>query len=173
MRGPGDAFGTNQSGIPFFKLADLYNDMELLESAREISNIYEVDKALETHLDLFYYRETSQNKFKKRIEFKEKKDQSIELNKFAEEQLELFLYILEIIDPKVIVVANAFISKIIINKFKDKLNNVQLDSKEGFHRIFVNNKKIPIFFSSMLTQQRALDLHSYERLVWHIKSAIN
>ena len=56
MRGPGDAFGTNQSGIPFFKLADLYNDMDLLECAREISMDYVVDKALETQLDLFYYK---------------------------------------------------------------------------------------------------------------------
>lgn len=56
MRGPGDAFGTNQSGIPFFKLADLYNDMDLLECAREMSGDYIVDKALETQLDLFYYK---------------------------------------------------------------------------------------------------------------------
>lgn len=35
LRGPGDFFGTKQSGVPEFKLADLAKDYELLEWARE------------------------------------------------------------------------------------------------------------------------------------------
>lgn len=34
MRGPGDYFGTRQSGIPLFRVADLLADRELLECAR-------------------------------------------------------------------------------------------------------------------------------------------
>jgi len=55
-RGPGDAFGTNQHGLPFFKLADLYNDMELLESASELARSYIIDEQLEKQLDMFYYQ---------------------------------------------------------------------------------------------------------------------
>lgn len=35
LRGPGDYFGTKQSGVPEFKLGDLSKDYELLEAARE------------------------------------------------------------------------------------------------------------------------------------------
>ena len=44
------------------------------------------------------------------------------------------------------------------------------DNNLGTYRI-VNHPNLndtPIFFTSMLTGQRALDLGSYERLVWHI-----
>ncbi|MNI79563.1 ATP-dependent DNA helicase RecG [compost metagenome] len=35
LRGPGDFFGTKQSGLPEFKIADLMSDYEVLEQARE------------------------------------------------------------------------------------------------------------------------------------------
>src|SRR5690606_26655638 len=35
LRGPGDFFGTKQSGLPEFRLADLSTDFELLEQARD------------------------------------------------------------------------------------------------------------------------------------------
>jgi ATP-dependent DNA helicase RecG len=35
LRGPGDYFGIKQSGLPDFRLADLVNDFELLEWARD------------------------------------------------------------------------------------------------------------------------------------------
>ena len=35
LRGPGQFFGTRQHGLPEFKLADLSNEMELLQRAKE------------------------------------------------------------------------------------------------------------------------------------------
>lgn len=35
LRGPGDFFGTKQSGLPEFRLADLLNDFEIMENARD------------------------------------------------------------------------------------------------------------------------------------------
>lgn len=123
-------------------------------------------------IDLFYYRITSQNDLQKVIGFKEDKIGNIYFNEFGEDQLKLLLYILSAINPKVIVVANSFVSKIINNRFEEMMVKPSNFEKEGFDRILINNKKIPIFFTSMLTGQRAFDNHSYKRLIWHIKIAI-
>jgi ATP-dependent DNA helicase RecG len=37
LRGPGDFFGTMQHGVPEFKVANLFTDMELLKEAQECS----------------------------------------------------------------------------------------------------------------------------------------
>ena len=58
-------------------------------------------------MDLFYLRETSQKKLEKSIS-----EGSGNLNEFGREQLEITKCILERITPKVIVVANAFASRI-------------------------------------------------------------
>ena len=38
LRGPGDLFGLRQSGIMEFRLADIFNDMELLTKAGEAAS---------------------------------------------------------------------------------------------------------------------------------------
>ena len=35
IRGPGEVFGTRQAGMPEFKVADLIQDEDLLQSARQ------------------------------------------------------------------------------------------------------------------------------------------
>jgi ATP-dependent DNA helicase RecG len=47
LRGPGDFFGTKQSGSPTFRLADLSRDARLLELAREEAHrVYDKDPSL-------------------------------------------------------------------------------------------------------------------------------
>lgn len=125
------------------------------------------------HIDLFSEIETEQEKIKKNyFEKKEKNSDMIKLKPFAEKQFEINIQAIEAIEPKVIVVINALASKIIEQYYDDKNKLSKFDVDKGFHTVKLNNITIPIFFSSMLTGQRALDDGSYERLVWQIGSAL-
>lgn len=119
------------------------------------------------HIDLFFLRETNQNLVKEMLGYK-----SSRLNDFARSQLDLFIPRLEIIKPAVIVVNNALASNIIKSEFKKYIVNADFN-KEGFDRLKLNDFNIPIFFSGMLTGQRALDIESRRRLIWQVKKLIN
>ena len=112
------------------------------------------------HIDTFLYRETSQKDFLKRIHQKQK------LNNFGIDQLEIFREVLQLMQPKVVVVINAFASKTLRSFFKE---NLSFDESTGYHTLRLEGVSIPIFFSSYI---RALDLGSYERLASHIRQAI-
>ena len=48
MRGSGDFFGTKQHGLPDFKIANLFTDIEILKEAQKIAiEIIEKDKDFE------------------------------------------------------------------------------------------------------------------------------
>ncbi|MDP2704885.1 MAG: hypothetical protein U1D31_01945 [Patescibacteria group bacterium] len=115
------------------------------------------------HIDLFLYKETAQNNFMARITNKEK------LNQFALDQIALFEEVLTKIEPCCVVVTNAFGSELLRDHIK---NDLLWDEECGFHWFTKSGKKIPMFFSSMLSGQRALDRWSYERLKWHIGQAV-
>lgn len=115
------------------------------------------------HIDLFLYKETAQNSFMARITDKGK------LNEFALDQITLFEEVLAKIEPRCVVVTNAFGSDLLRKHIK---NDLAWDEERGFHWFTKSGKKIPMFFSSMLSGQRALDRWSYERLVWHIGQAV-
>lgn len=116
------------------------------------------------HLDLFLYKLTSQEQFKKLIYDKGG------LNEFALDQLDIFYEALTATRPRVIVIANAHGSEIVRNRFSDLL---RYDKHKGFDYITLNDKReVPIFFSSMLSGQRSLDVWSRQRLQWHIGKAL-
>ena len=121
------------------------------------------------HIDLFFYRMTSQSKFKQLI-YVDKHE--TELNPFAKKQIMLSKQLIELMQPKLIVVANAFASTL----FKEEMHKhkIHFDEEKGYHllELHSNKPRIPVFLTSMLTGQRALDNHSLERLCWHIKKSL-
>lgn len=121
------------------------------------------------HIDLFFHKKTRQKDSKDskgKIYTTKKHDKSTE---FRQDQLDISLEYIKKINPKIIVVANAEASKIIKNSIL-KEDITPLDKRTGYNTIKINNKKVPIFFTSMLTYGH-LDNGSFERLRWHIKKA--
>lgn len=51
LRGPGDFFGTAQHGLPEFKVANLYEDTEILKEAQEAARIIYSDDRFKDYLD--------------------------------------------------------------------------------------------------------------------------
>jgi hypothetical protein len=127
------------------------------------------------HFDLLFVRETNQANIPMLFHAQNGTD-------FVLDQLRLAEKVIEMAKPKIIVVNNTmarwFLGK--DRHFDPKMNreegvwlgwHFEFDHKIGTYRI-VNHPKlsgVPIFFTSMLTGQRALDRGSYERLIWHIQ----
>ena len=128
----------------------------------EISRYVNTDKR--SHIDVFHVRCSKQNLLKKELL---KRDN---FNHFAKEQIAITKKVILKIEPSVILVANAFVADIF---FKEMLFRLFKNSNinNGYHTIKVKGRSIPIFFTSMLTGQRALDKYSFERLKWHIYQA--
>lgn len=120
------------------------------------------------YLDLFYVRETSQEKLKQEIFSKDGK-----LNDFAQEQLEITKDIIEEIQPKVIVVVNALASRIFKGEEFETPFIAQFNEQVGCYFAEIGGRTIPAFLSSMLSGQRALDIFSKERLRWHLQKVLN
>lgn len=118
-----------------------------------------------SHLDLTFVRETSQ-KFIQDIN----SNNAPLFLKFLQEQYALAKEIIAESRPAVIVVCNALASEWIRN---DQSLDKYFDEELGTYRISGGALDgTPLFYSGMLTGQRALDKGSRERLVWHIKKAV-
>jgi hypothetical protein len=116
------------------------------------------------HIDLFSFRKTHQKTVKKVIKATTYAKMSI----FAQRQLDMFQTLLRLSKPKIIVVNNAFGSKI----YKDNFLRTQELSDYGWYWSQVGDRNIPTFLTGMLSGQRALDLFSRERLIWQLKKAL-
>lgn len=114
------------------------------------------------HIDLFYLRETSQEKLRRSIFLKTRV-----LNKFGRDQMDITRNILERITPKAIVVVNALASNIFKEEYK-----LKFDQYHGCYFTRISGRNVPTFLSSMLSGQRALDIFSRERLGWHIRKVL-
>lgn len=108
-----------------------------------------------THWDLLYVRETKQEFVK------------LFADPFTKQQVNLSIEIIKQSTPHIIVVNNAYATWLL----KNSLNFI-FDNSIGTYRFSPGNdsiSEVPIFFCSMLSGQRAMDLGSKERLAWHIK----
>jgi len=108
------------------------------------------------YIDLFFMRDTKQKKIENLYK---NGDECVKL------QIELSKRLLQLLQPNIILVANAFASKVFSENY-----HLIWDDAIGTYRL---DSCTPVFLSSMLTGQRALDRGSFERLKWHLNFVIN
>lgn len=172
----GDTIPDDHKEIGFYKLSTQEEQViPYFQKFKEIADYCQIDW---DHLDLLFMRETNQ-KVIEDLTY----DRPHGLN-FIGEQLNISFEILEKAAPKVIVASNAYVSEFFGKKktkhavfdtiwrgFSLDFEN-DFDTELGTYTIPLNGKRVPIFFSGMLSGQRALDLGSLERLMWGVKRVI-
>ncbi len=146
----------------------IYYDNSHGETHRYFKKFIDVSKNVGidwTHLDLLFVRETSQKIIKSLQKTKIGHD-------FIDEQLKISKKIIEFAKPQILVVNNTHARDLLqSDSFSTAKFEFEFDEILGTERI-INHRFLngtPVFFTSMLTGQRALDLGSYKRLIWHIK----
>ncbi|SFF46985.1 hypothetical protein [Sunxiuqinia elliptica] len=119
-----------------------------------------------THYDLLILRETKQSVIKK---LSRKPD----VREFIKKNLELSKYVIENSNPKIIVVANTFSRELLIGSEWCGYS-LYWDDIVGTFRFSKGTllSDTPVFFSSMLSGQRALDRGSRDRLLWQIQKTL-
>ncbi|MDD4990923.1 MAG: hypothetical protein PHR83_01705 [Paludibacter sp.] len=149
-------FYSNDNSIPYFK--------KFFEVVRDKEYNW-------THLDLLFFRETNQKAVDLFL-----KENPIGVQ-FIWDQLMLSKQLLELSTPKIIIASNTKVRHLLgVEQNKERTKGVWMDysstfdSKIGTDRITSEGPlfNVPIFFTSMLSGQRALDNGSFKRLVWHI-----
>lgn len=176
----------NDNSVLFIGLNPSFNNGaengNLKYSNNNASNLHPYFKKIKSigienisHHDLLYLRETNAKKIDELL----KNETGVG---FIWEQLMLSKEIIEEAKPKIIIAANTT-ARLFFGKDKntDKNINVWLDyefafdNEIGTHRIKTKGNlfDMPVFFTSMLSGQRAMDNGSFERLQWHINFVLN
>lgn len=132
-----------------------------------------------THMDLLAFRQTKQSFIKKKLFPSETG------KRFLVDQLEISKKILEHIHPKVMVVSNTMARELLgRNRGVNKKDNSEFGVWMGLHfkfdesigtDVIVNHETLngtKVFFTSMLSGQRALDNGTKQRLIWHINEVL-
>ena len=86
---------------------------------------------------------------------------------FVEEQLKLFRMIVDGASPRAIVVINALASDLI--RKGRALGALDYDEELGVAMYKIGEKRVPVFYSGMLSGAHAIDNGSFDRLIWHIQ----
>jgi hypothetical protein len=126
---------------------------------QKFQEITKITKLKFAHVDLFHCRVTSQKSLAKSL---------INQPLYKKESVTILQKIIDQINPKIIVIENTLTRNILIDEFNLFPKIKDLDVAIGTP--LYNGK--PVFYTSMLTGQRALDLGSYQRLIWHIQHAL-
>jgi hypothetical protein len=121
-----------------------------------------------SHIDITLLRETNQDRVEPFYSA---------MPDFMREQFELALEMAAQAEPWVIVVNNAFVSRLLRGEIKPFpiAFKSEFDEDIGVHRIKAPTalENIPVFYTGMLSGQRALDIGSRERLFWHVKNVFH
>jgi hypothetical protein len=113
------------------------------------------------HVDVLPVRLTNQKDVERLLQNQED---------FVRQLLDLFCKYLASAKPLIIIVENAYAAKLLMENKADifpKMDTID----DRFGTPFSEKLGAPVFYSSMLTGQRALDNGSFERLKWSVKNA--
>lgn len=142
-------------------------DVKLHEAAKEGYAYFGRFRKLSTmlglawdHIDLFFWRETSQKNAMGLLFVANAPDR---LTEFGRRQIELSTKLIINSPPRCVVVANALASRIY-----EKYVKLEFSPLKGCHIQRIDGREVPVFLSSMLTGQHPLDNYSFQRLAWHI-----
>ena len=69
--------------------------------------------------------------------------------------------------PRAIVVVNALASN--LKRMGRALGALDYDEELGVAMYKIGEKRVPVFYSGMLSGAHAVDNGSFDRLIWHIK----
>ena len=170
-----------QKASPAEEIGEYYQ-LQQEGNYRYFKKFEEISKSLNlpwSHLDLLCCRETNQKSVEALI--------NSELGRsFILKSLEIGLDAIRASKPHIIVVQNSLARRLLgKDRHEDSKGNLhevwanlemQFDPKKGTD-VLGNSipeiKGVPIFFTSMLTGQRALDRGSFERLVWHMNYVLS
>lgn len=162
----------NEQGELFYPTNQNGNQMSYFKKFEDISNYTNESWS---HLDLLTLRETNQKNVMRLL----KSSEGLE---FIWKHLRISKLILEKSRPKLIVVSNTgarlFLGKDKTADGKKEWMNYQFKFDPSLGTYCIQNddsnlKGLPVFFTSMLSGQRALDNGSYERLKWQICFVLN
>lgn len=113
-----------------------------------------------SHVDMFSVRSRPQHVVQDIVN-------DADSQEFVEEQLGLFRKIVNGASPRVIVVINAFASNLI--RAGRALGPLDYDEDLGVDMYKIGEKRVPVFYSGLLSGARVVDNGSFDRLIWHIK----
>lgn len=123
----------------------------------------ELDQAVE-HIDLIYLRDTNQKALEDLFDNKAEA-----IRDFLNKQIEISMKLIADLEPRMIIVCNAFASKKMKVKWDKRL---EFDGVLGTYSLQLKGQNVPVFLSGMLTGQRAMDTESWLRMKWHIKKVL-
>lgn len=121
------------------------------------------------HIDLLAVRHTSQEQMVEAMKLEEEAGRS---SSFAREQLELAFSLMAELRPPAVVVVNAFGSCLVKRHLSKQNPEFAMDNETGFYWSAIGGRRVPLFFSGMVTGRRPIDNHSLERLIWHVRRAL-
>jgi hypothetical protein len=131
---------------------------------REIRKFAENVKMSENYsiVDLLFFRANEQDQVKEIM----RND-----NEFISKQLEISKSMIESSNPRIIIVCNAYARDLIKTEIYDNMRSLtDVNENTGtFEIINGQGRRVPVFFTSMLSGQRALDSGSRKHLEWHVR----